>query len=113
MPYKDDETRKTKQAEYGRRWYERNKERRLAHNAAWRQKRVEWLAEYKVDTRCSVCGYNRCSAALDFHHIDPDKKEFSIANGIRLYGKDKINAEIAKCIILCRNCHAEHHSLLP
>ena len=29
---------------------------------------------------CEVCGYNRCNAALQFHHIEPGKKDFGISS---------------------------------
>lgn len=69
-------------------------------------------------TQCEVCGYNRCSEALDFHHINPADKLFEIAdantqfwkrskNGITL---EDLEAEIKKCVVLCSNCHREHHA---
>lgn len=58
--------------------------------------------------KCSKCGYDKNYAALDFHHKDPSDKEFSISK-IRWQSLDKIIPELNKCIILCRNCHSEHH----
>lgn len=60
---------------------------------------------------CSRCKYNKCSAALDFHHRDGVEKEFIISRGYRsdkmALPLDKIILEIEKCDILCRNCHQE------
>jgi hypothetical protein len=54
------------------------------------------------------CGFD-VPAALQFHHIDPATKEFTIANKLnRPY--DELEAEALKCELLCANCHAIHHS---
>lgn len=59
---------------------------------------------------CSKCGYSRHPSALEFHHLDPTQKDFTIAR-VRL---NKLNAEIKKeldkCVILCSNCHREEHA---
>lgn len=56
--------------------------------------------------KCSTCGYNKCQAALDFHHKDPNKKNFQISK----YKKREILLEeLMKCELLCKNCHAEKH----
>jgi hypothetical protein len=28
---------------------------------------------------CSICGYNKCVAALEFHHLNPSEKDFTIS----------------------------------
>jgi len=55
---------------------------------------------------CMVCGYNKCSRALEFHHLDPSKKEHTIAN---IRSKDTLTTELDKCVLLCSNCHQEVH----
>lgn len=59
---------------------------------------------------CSSCGYKKNYAALEFHHIDPNKKEFNI-DSRKLSNSTWKNCldESKKCILLCGNCHAEHH----
>ena len=57
--------------------------------------------------KCVTCGYNKCSRALHFHHVDPLEKDFNVASKIRAW--DKIKNELDKCILLCSNCHAELH----
>ena len=37
----------------------------------------EKCIEYKGG-KCQFCGYNKCSASLTFHHLDPKKKDFII-----------------------------------
>ena len=62
--------------------------------------------EYKGG-RCQNCGYSRFHGALEFHHRDPNIKDFEIARCNR--GWDKIKTEIDKCDLLCANCHREVH----
>jgi DNA-binding transcriptional ArsR family regulator len=56
---------------------------------------------------CTLCGYDRWIGALQFHHLDPQSKEFHI--GQRGYSRSlaRSRAEIRKCALLCANCHAE------
>ena len=56
--------------------------------------------------RCAICRYDRCNAALQFHHIDPRSKSFTIRDG-SLRGLDVLRAEARKCVLLCANCHVE------
>lgn len=60
--------------------------------------------------KCVVCGYNKCLAALDFHHLDSSSKEFGIANYKRPTLSEELLRELDKCILLCRNCHSELHA---
>ena len=59
---------------------------------------------------CIRCGYNTTIKALEFHHLDPDKKDFTISD-YHFKLKDAI-AESKKCILLCANCHRELHDNL-
>jgi len=58
--------------------------------------------------KCAKCGYNKYAGALDFHHLDPSKKDFTIARR-KNCSLETIKPELDKCILLCRNCHAELH----
>lgn len=59
--------------------------------------------------KCETCGYNRCIAALDFHHTDPNKKDFNISNKKLKTLDEFIKNELDKCKLLCAVCHREHH----
>lgn len=61
--------------------------------------------------KCEKCGYNKCVAALEFHHLDPKEKEFALSDYRKLF-KEKvlINKELDKCMLLCANCHREEHN---
>ena len=60
---------------------------------------------------CSMCGYDKNLAALEFHHKNPDEKEFQL--DARIFANalpEKIKKELDKCTILCSNCHKEIHN---
>lgn len=72
-----------------------------------RKKLRQKAIEYKGG-KCSICGYSKCSDALDFHH--ESSKDFGLsANGITR-SWEKTRAELDKCILVCSNCHREIHS---
>lgn len=61
--------------------------------------------------KCSCCGYSKNTAALAFHHVDTENKLFQIS--IRECSNNSMKTllnELAKCILLCHNCHAELHN---
>lgn len=61
--------------------------------------------------KCSICGYNRCIQALEFHHLDPTKKEIGLSKNLST-DFQKLKKQVEKCILVCANCHREIHSQL-
>jgi len=69
----------------------------------------------KIERGCEICGYNAHACALQFDHLDPDTK-YRTRKGKIVHLSDMIKgnryslttvlAEIAKCRVLCANCHA-------
>ena len=59
---------------------------------------------------CLLCGYDRFAPALNFHHVDPDDKEYSLSV---IAAKSNMRAEYIreafKCVTLCARCHREVH----
>lgn len=64
--------------------------------------------EYKGG-KCFVCGYNKFQGSLDFHHVNPQEKDFGIAT-MKTNSFDSLKKELDKCVMLCKNCHAEVHA---
>lgn len=58
--------------------------------------------------KCSICGYNKNLAALAFHHIK-DKSFTLDSRTISRHSMKIIRDEVAKCILVCHNCHSEIH----
>lgn len=76
----------------------------------WRSTTKQRMVE-SMGGKCQCCGYNNCSDALAFHHLNPDEKDLGFS-AIRANPKswDKIVNELKKCILVCHNCHSEIHA---
>jgi hypothetical protein len=63
----------------------------------------------KSGLKCKECGEAH-PACLDFHHEDPAEKDLAIASAIsKGWSIRRLEAEVAKCRVLCSNCHRRHH----
>jgi AcrR family transcriptional regulator len=72
-----------------------------------RRRRVKAILVAEAGGRCLLCGYAHFAGALQFHHLDPNAKRFSLAAGGLAHSLDTARREAAKCVLLCANCHAE------
>jgi transposase len=79
---------------------------RMSNVSEWRRRVKRRLVE-EAGGRCKLCGYTRCMAALQFHHLDPAQKSFALSRKGVTRGFAELRAEAAKCVLLCANCHAE------
>lgn len=101
------------QKSYHKKWYAdpknaaKKKENAKLHRTATKIRNREFIRQYKADRGCSRCT-EKHPACIDFHHTSPDTK-FKEVSLMLKYGIDTIKAEIAKCILLCKNCHAKLH----
>lgn len=91
-------------------WYRSNPEKTREINLrnwtkvqAKREAVIAWIFN---NYPCLNCGEDR-RPCLDFHHIDPTVKERGIAQ-LRTAGL--VIKEVAKCVILCSNCHRLFHA---
>jgi excinuclease UvrABC ATPase subunit len=110
MPHKDADARKEYMTQYHKEWYQAHKDVRRRQIQEKKRRLREWLRMYTLERKCVKCGYDKCVAALEFHHRDPATKKFTIAQAVSMgYSKNRIQQEIAKCDVLCANCHREHH----
>jgi len=57
---------------------------------------------------CLICN-EKDPVVLDFHHIDPKQKKENVKS-MSDRTEEKVLAEMAKCIILCANCHRRLHA---
>ena len=61
--------------------------------------------------KCQKCGYDKNIAALEFHHINSDEKEFQLdMRHLSNTSITKLKEEVSKCELLCANCHRELHN---
>ncbi len=74
-----------------------------------RRWKVKEKAILYLGGKCGICGYDKCVAALHFHHKDPSDKEFGISQKGATRSWSSIVKELDKCELMCANCHAEQH----
>jgi hypothetical protein len=72
-----------------------------------RRRRLKRILVAEAGGRCTTCGYNRCVAALQFHHLDPETKLFDLSSNGVTRSLERARQEARKCVLLCANCHAE------
>jgi hypothetical protein len=72
-----------------------------------RRRTIKEILVREAGGRCQICGYDRYSAALQFHHVDPGAKSFGLALRGVTRSLDRCREEARKCVLLCANCHAE------
>lgn len=102
------------QSKYHKIHYESNKEvylnRAKVNNPKYKNRNKNFINKYKAKTGCQFCA-EKTPVCLDFHHKDPEIKDWNIsimsrgANSIKT-----IQKEIAKCIVICSNCHRKLHA---
>ncbi len=74
-----------------------------------KEKRRSFIDMKKVESGCRDCGI-RDVRVLEFHHIEGNTKDFAIADYYyHQYGEERLLIEMAKCEILCANCHRILH----
>ena len=94
-------------AAYQRQWYARNRSRHLANvSAIKRQLRAEHrtIVEEAKRVPCADCGVRYPPHVMDFDHVrHPKLGEIGRMKGA--VPTAKLLAEIAKCDVVCANCH--------
>lgn len=91
------------------RWYYEHRALEIERANRRIEELVQWFHRLKRDEYdCADCGEGH-PACIEFHHPNDDKTEGvakMVHNG---YGRDRVRAEIEKCVPLCANCHARRH----
>ena len=103
MAYKDE----LKQRDFQKKYFQDNKQLWRYRQQQRRIQNKNYLNEVKK-AGCSICGYNKCADALDFHHLNDDKDK-SVSSAARLHCLETLKKEVSKCILVCSNCHREIH----
>ena len=73
-----------------------------------RRRHLKMLAVAFKGGACTRCGYDRSLRAFCFHHPEPLEKEFTVSQITNRSWKT-VKQEVAKCVLLCANCHMEEH----
>jgi len=86
-----------------------NKKRNFQYESKLRREAMSiWYVNILKTKCCAHCG-NKDYRTFDWHHLDPNKKDKAISKMLSRSSKEKILAEMSKCIVLCKNCHAILH----
>jgi len=81
-----------------------NKKDKLQREKNNKIKSIEYMGG-----KCKICGYKKYYGALDFHHLNPEEKDFTLSKRATKNFEKQIKKELDKCIMLCSNCHRELH----
>lgn len=106
---------KNRAKEYRREYYLKNKEKEKAYTKKWQAENRQLLSAfnkryrdnaYKLilklkDNPCMDCGNKFHPCAMDFDHVKGEKI-FSLNT---MYSEIKVLEEVAKCELVCANCH--------
>ena len=97
---------------YKREHYLANKQRYIDQAAISKRKltleRTRYLLEFFRANPCADCGETD-PVVLELHHRDPSTKSFDVGNGFVSHVWEAVLAEIAKCDVVCANCHRRRH----
>lgn len=88
---------------YNKEHYAANKQYYIDKAAKAREAIYAEINALKESNPCVDCYEKFNSWQMDFDHLSD--KEFDIGKGIN-YSRDRLMAEIAKCEVVCKNCHA-------
>jgi hypothetical protein len=100
IPYTDSNKQRVAQRES----YIRRTEFRRARQRERRKEMREWVASLKAGP-CADCGNSYHPAAMDFDHLPGYGKVQQINRLLVTLNKELVLAEIAKCELVCANCH--------
>ena len=94
---------KEKTREYHKKYYAANKQKYLDKNYRWEQTIKDLIREAK-QVPCADCQQKYPHFVMDFDHLPEFEKSFNLAEGHKK-GINKVKEEIAKCEVVCSNCH--------
>ncbi len=91
-----------------RKYYLKNRIRILKRKTL-RKSRIKMKMVEFCGGKCFLCGYDKCLAALEFHHQNNDT-DFSVTELIKNSSEQNVLKEVQRCMLVCANCHREIHS---
>lgn len=91
---------------YDARYHAQNRERRLAQKQLLQAEFKRWYLALKEGRPCSDCGGVFHPAAMQWHHLPGQPKTANVADLGRRHSRRRVIEEIARCELVCANCHA-------
>ena len=80
------------------------------HDASHLRRLIKNKAVLLKGGKCQCCNQQYPNSVYDFHHLNPDEKDFNLGNKASTIKWDIVEKEIEKCILVCANCHRMIHS---
>ena len=95
--------------EYSKKWYQKDTEIKIAKRRRTseiaRQINLKYIRGLKESNSCTDCGKFYPFYVMHFDHL-PGSIKVSGLSQMRTWSLEKIKTEIAKCELVCANCHA-------
>lgn len=91
---------------------ETERKKKRVESVVKRRKKIKEMAIQYKGGCCQICRYDKYNGALEFHHLDPNEKDFSLGHKGHCTAWEKVKKELDKCILVCANCHREIHGNL-
>ena len=91
---------------YDHQYWQQNKKRWAENKQAWNKRRMDWLREMKTGKACTDCGGVFPPEAMQWDHLPGTIKLGTISKSMRGLRPKLIFEELAKCELVCANCHA-------
>ena len=102
---------------YKKQYYSVNRVEILKQDLKRQKKRKEiiWAKIAEIHgTKCVNCGAKESKGkrkALELHHLNRNKKDFDVSRKFYL-SWERVEAEVRKCVLLCKQCHLKEHKKL-
>ena len=81
------------------------KRKARVHTKRYQKKARKLIYEFKLGNPCTICGEDD-PRVVEFNHVDPNTKDHNISEIVNSgHSTNSILKEIAKCEVLCANCH--------
>ena len=104
VPYKDPAKRRTWQKAYSQAHREASAKWQREVRDPQRKINTAFIQAIKLAKGCVDCGYRDHAEALEFDHLPGYVKRMNVSEMTR-FSRKTIEAEIAKCEVVCANCH--------
>lgn len=78
---------------------------RVLYSTATKDRAINYLGG-----KCADCGGVFHRRVYDFHHVNPEEKEHTVAHMLRCQKWETVKQELDKCVLLCANCHRIRHA---
>ena len=98
---------KKDKAHYDKDYYKQNATEKTASATQTKKDIVKWYYALKDNKNCQDCMGQYRYWQQDYDHLPSFTKFMDVSKMVRLgYAKEKIMNEIAKCSLICKNCHS-------